>query len=437
MNGCDLRAARSEVERMMVKLDLEKSTLWLLALGFTLYVYRLDVAHVNLSLLRIVGMALVVRCVLVVAMRAFKGWALRWPALVLFVSTFFVFALNLLDYAQLAPMPALRTPISAHLFNIVLFISIFAYIDTERKFILSLKTYVWASIVALFVAYYAYFLGDIPFSFLLHKFGSDFARDLTYLNVNDGVVRLTGPFYDPNFYGIYLLSVVVISAWLYRHWERSRLYLALIAVSIFSLLLTGSRTALMGLGVAYLCYIALESKNKNLHMKTLYVLGLVAIVVFITGVSSGRFFDMDSVTDRLRFYETAWRAFSDNVYFGGGTVAVLEPESGVSTAHMVYLSLLGKYGLFGTAIYLVFIFCPLGYAHVARGVMPVRYRNLIFYLLVPLAAMYVSYDFMTFLEFEYFIFAIAYAAVTYDFAAAQPEAQASAEAPDGTSLSAV
>ncbi len=419
----------------MLKLDLEKSTLWLLALGFTLYVYRLDVAHVNLSVLRIVGVTLIVRCILVAAMRAFSGWALRWPALLLFVSTFFVFALNLLDYAQLAPMPALRTPISAHLFNIVLFISIFAYIDTERKFILSLETYVRASVIALFIGYYAYFLGDIPFSFLLHKFGSAFARNLNYLNVNDGVVRLTGPFYDPNFYGIYLLSVAVISAWLYRHCERSRLYLVLIAASVFSLLLTGSRTALMGLGVAYLCYIGLESKNKSLHMKVLYVSGLIAIVIFITGVSSGRFFDMDSVTDRLRFYETAWRAFSNHVFFGGGTVAVLEQESGISTAHMVYLSLLGKYGLFGTAIYMVFIFSPLAYAHRARGIMPARYRNLVFYLLVPLAAMYVSYDFMTFLEFEYFIFAIAYAAVTYDYAAAQPEAVQCA-AQDGTAMSA-
>ena len=67
--------------------------------------------------------------------------------------------------------------------------------------------------------------------------------------------------------------------------------------------------------------------------------------------------------------------------------------------------------------------------------MPARYRQLVFYLLVPLAAMYVSYDFMTFLEFEYFIFAIAYAAVTYDYAAAQPEAVQCA-AQDGTAMSA-
>ncbi|RDU96036.1 O-antigen ligase family protein [Trinickia dinghuensis] len=402
----------------MSKLDLEKLTLWSLALGFALYVYRLDLAGVNLSVLRVVGAVLIVRCVLVVAMRIFGNWALRWPAVVMLVSTFFVFALNLLDYAQLAPLPGLRTPIAAHLFNIVLFIAVFAYLDTERKFVLSLKTYVWASCAALFIGYYAYFFGDIPFSFLLHAYGSSFARDLNYLNVNDGVVRLTGPFYDPNFYGIYLLSVAIACAWLYKHFERSPLYVAVMVVSVFSIFLTESRTALMGLGVAYLCYIGLESRNKSFHLRTLYILGLIGIIVFVSGVSSGRLFDMDSVSDRFRFYETAWRAFSDNVFFGGGSAAVLEQESGVSTAHMVYLSLLGKYGLFGTAIYLVFIFCPLAYAYLVRHALQERYRNLVVYLFVPLAAMYVSYDFMTFLEFEYFLFAIGYAAVTYDFAAA-------------------
>ena len=416
----------------MLKFDLDKSTLWLLALGFALYVYRIDVAGVNLSLLRIVGLALIGRSMLVVAMRIFGDWSLRWPAVVLLISTFFVFALNLLDYAQLGGLPGLRTPIAAHLFNIVLFLAVFSFIDTERKFVLALDTYVWASVAALFIGYYAYFAGDIPFSSLLHRYGTDFARDLNYLIDNNGI-RLTGPFYDPNFYGIYLLSVVISCAWLYKHYKPSLLYIALMGASLVSLVLTESRTALMGLGATYLCYIGLESKHKRLHMKALYVLALIALAVFVTGAASGRFFDFDSVVDRFHFYETAWRAFSDHVFFGGGTAAVLDVQSGVSTAHMVYLSLLGKYGLFGTAVYLVFIFCPAIYAFVARDRIATRYRNLIVYLFLPLAAMYVSYDFMTYLEFEYFLFAIGYAAATYDFAAVEQGAQESVS-PQGSSL---
>jgi hypothetical protein len=360
--------------------------------------------------------------------------------------------------------------------------SIVGFIDNEQKFFFSLKAYVLMSIVGLFIAYYAYFFDKIPFIFLIRSYGFDAARSLHYINVNSNYVRLAGSFYDPNFYGIYLFSVIIFSGWLYKYSRGSKFYLILIGISIVTLLLTVSRTALIGLGIAYMFFIALDAEHKRAHLKGMGMLLAIVVIDYAAGlpmllkfqpkpplaivvnhatnssmsrqfqskpkpdkaivadhpaslpipfqfqsrphetivppyVASPpiRWFNTRSVMLRLPFYKVGWKAFKSNVLFGGGLIALFNPTSGTATAHMAYLSLLGKYGLFGTMIYLIFIFYPVGYIYFHRQNMHARYRNLVVYIFAPLAMMYFSYDFLSFLEFEYFLFAIGYVIVIYNF----------------------
>lgn len=399
----------------MNKIDLDEIAFWLLGLAFVLYVYRIDVLGVNLTLLRIVSLGLIGRGILLVCMRGMGAWRVRWSTVILLGATFFVVVINAMDYRLLFGWPDLQKPIIAHIFNILTLLSIAAFIDNEKKFNLAIRAYVLSSGAALVIAYYAFFMGDIPFASVLREYGSDIARSLQYLNVNGNVVRLTGPFFDPNFYGIYLLSVIVFSGWLYIYVERNKIYLVLIGVSGLSLILTGSRTALMGLGVAYVLYIALEAERKRAHWWGLLITMLVGAIAFTAKASTGHWSDTASIVDRFRFYQPAWNAFQENIFFGGGSLALLDKESGVSTAHMVYLTLLGKYGLVGTIFYLVLIFCPVAYVHFRRKFVQRNYRNLVLFLYAPLGVMYLSYDFMAYLEFQYFIFAIGYVIVMYRF----------------------
>ncbi|MGN6087570.1 O-antigen ligase family protein [Trinickia sp.] len=399
----------------MNKIDLDEIAFWLLGLAFVLYVYRIDVLGVNLTLLRIVSLGLIGRGILLVCMRGMGAWRVRWSTVILLGATFFVVVINAMDYRLLFGWPDLQKPIIAHIFNILTLLSIAAFIDNEKKFNLAIRAYVLSSAAALVIAYYAFFMGDIPFASVLREYGSDIARSLQYLNVNGNVVRLTGPFFDPNFYGIYLLSVIVFSGWLYIYVERNKIYLVLIGVSGLSLILTGSRTALMGLGVAYVLYIALEAERKRAHWWGLLITMLVGAIAFTAKASTGHWSDTASIVDRFRFYQPAWNAFQENIFFGGGSLALLDKESGVSTAHMVYLTLLGKYGLVGTIFYLVLIFCPVAYVHFRRKFVQRNYRNLVLFLYAPLGVMYLSYDFMAYLEFQYFMFAIGYVIVMYRF----------------------
>ena len=400
----------------MHKITLDRVMLLALGLGFALYVYRFQLFGINISVLRVVALILAARATIVVAMRLFGEWRLRWPAVVLLGTVPLVFAINAIDYGSLAGFPSLRVSIGAHLFNVVTALVVIAYLDNERKFMLALKGYVLASVLGLWIAYYAYFFGEIPFVFLLREYGSTLSQGLDYLNVNGGIIRLTGAFFDPNFYGIYLLSVTIFSLWIRKYCGGSRWYVLLAVASMLSIFMTASRTAMAGLVTAYIVYIFCVSSNKMMHLKLLAVISLCVIAVFISGASSGRVFDFASVVDRFHFYETAWNAFQANLLVGGGSVSVLDLASGASTAHMVYLSLLAKYGLLGAGIYLVFVFCPLISIYFFWDVTKESYRNLVLLIFIPLAVMYLSYDFLSFLEFEYFFFAIGYAVVVYRFA---------------------
>ncbi len=113
--------------------------------------------------------------------------------------------------------------------------------------------------------------------------------------------------------------------------------------------------------------------------------------------------------DRVAFAERGLTAFFRAPVFGSGTLALIDPGSGFSTAHDVYLTILGKFGIIGAIAYGAFIFFPVLIS--GNEARTIGDRTLAALCVLPLAAMYLSYDFFQFLEFQYVIYSIAYAAI--------------------------
>jgi O-antigen ligase len=112
----------------------------------------------------------------------------------------------------------------------------------------------------------------------------------------------------------------------------------------------------------------------------------------------------------LEFFARGLSAFARAPVVGSGTASLIDPASGLATAHSVYLSVLGKFGLIGGLAFAAFIFGPI-IVSFSRRAAAVGDRLLAALCVLPLTAMYLAYDFFQFLEFQFVVYAIAYAAV--------------------------
>jgi O-antigen ligase len=102
------------------------------------------------------------------------------------------------------------------------------------------------------------------------------------------------------------------------------------------------------------------------------------------------------VSDRFRRVQHGWQVFQSGPWLGRGGAALLRPDFPPhASAHLVYLTLLARYGIVGTLIYAAFALVPLVTIAHRRG--PPAGR-----IVVTAAAcwalVFVSYD--VFLSFE-------------------------------------
>ncbi|WP_253912963.1 O-antigen ligase family protein [Ralstonia pickettii] len=275
----------------------------------------------------------------------------------------------------------------------------------------------WYCFVAVFesaIAIYGYVTMKFPLDFLIYEYGTDYAKGLSVFNVNDGFVRLTGTFFDPNFYGIYLASVLAIAVWLYIYREKKVFYLLLSGLCFCQLILTTSRTSLLALGGVAAAFVAYQGIAA-------WVVLLIFLVVMAGGLSIGlldpaifdKMFSGESVSDRFSFFERGLNGFLSNPIFGGGSEAIVDPESGLSTAHSVYLSVLGRNGLFGMlCFFLAMIIIIKPVMVVGRRDMATRHFVVQMFLLVAIS--FVAYDTLYYFEPLYILFAMMFVCMKTD-----------------------
>ena len=329
----------------------------------------------------------------------------------LLIGTLFLIALNFYYYPSLDEYPIPQKEIVSHSINLFLMLQIVLLIDSRQQLILMLRGYIFTSVVAISIGYFGFFYEAIPFESILREYGSESAVETSYIIQDGDFFRLSGAFMDPNFFGIYLLTVLIFSSWLYVIHGKNNFYLLIVVLALTTLFFTLSRTAMIGLLVFGGVYIFLwQDRWKSAILVVLVFLAIIIAVgiVVVAPVLFDRLLNTESGADRLHFISKGLDAFVAHPLFGSGVINIIDDETGIATAHLMYLTVLAKFGIVGGFAYFLFIFYPLLDVIFAGRTFLREYRILIFGLYVPLFVMYFLYDFLMFLEFQYLIFAVGY-----------------------------
>ena len=303
----------------------------------------------------------------------------------------------MVDLAFHIDAPDLAAPIYAFWGNL-LFLVVFSIAVGREDVDVYLRWYCYVSVFESVVALYAYFTLSFPLEFIIREFGTDYVRGLALLNVDGEYVRLTGTFFDPNFYGIYLVSVIVIGQWIFFHRGRNWIYLAISLLSFGQLVLTASRTAMLGLcGVLFAILILRRVRVRIWMPLVLFAMVFGGLVVAFDNQLADRLLSGESVVERLEFFRRGLEAFELAPIFGSGSPALVDPATGLSSAHSVYISLLGRSGLLGLAAYAL-SFLVLAYPLLAQRGIGTSQREFLLQFIMMIGVVFLSYDILYFFE---------------------------------------
>jgi O-antigen ligase len=150
---------------------------------------------------------------------------------------------------------------------------------------------------------------------LLQYFFLPDVRFLRYLGFDDHYYRLIGSFFDPNFTGLVLAVLVVLTPWSARLRAKPAAWPARL-VLLIALVLTFSRASFLALATG-LVYLSLTTRR----FKLLLILALLGLLLYLSpkpfgeGVNLLRTF---SITSRLMNQRNALLMFAQKPLFGHG-----------------------------------------------------------------------------------------------------------------------
>lgn len=388
----------------------------LIVVSSLLYVYRFDFFGVNVAAFRLL-LLLWAASVTAGVLAGFIRW--RREALPAFALLAVLSAINLIDLLRADELSVIGRDTVVHLVNLMLVALVLTTVRDHRNLHRWFAALAWTSVVPLLISGFTFATGQLPFEAQLLSHLSELVAIQKFTIHYASTLRLAAAFYDPNFYGIYLVQVIAISVWLYPRTRHRSMLGLLVALNAVAVVLTLSRTAWIGLAV--LAAMILSSLRRRIFLP------LAVIGVFISvsawpivfppdgGALSQdivtRLSDAASTVDRLDYLANGWHAFADSPWTGSGSEGLLTERFTVASAHNVYLSWLAKYGVLGTLPYLALLFAPLLPGHGDRR-QDVALRRLVARILVPLSIMYLAYDAFAFLEFQYLIFGLLWVATT-------------------------
>ena len=389
---------------------------FLVMISSLLYVYRFAVGGVNIAAFRVV-VALWVVAVAAGMLSNRITW--RRETLASLALLLLLAAVNAVDLARTDDISIIGRDTAVHMVNLALVALVLTTVRDRRSLQLWFATLAWTSVVPLAISASTMIYGQLPLEALLLSHMTEMVAIKQFTIRYESTLRLAGAFYDPNFYGIYLVQVLAISVWLYPRTRYRTTLGLLIALNTAALVLTLSRTAWVGLAV--LAVIALASMPPRKLMPLAIAIVLSIVIAFPLMLDSGgsmviqdivaRFTDSASTIDRIDYLANGWRAFADSPLSGSGSEGLLEGRFNVASAHNVYLTWLAKYGILGTLPYITFLFGPLLIAS-ANQRQDIALRRLICRIIVPLSIMYLAYDAFAFLEFQFLIFGLLWVAAT-------------------------
>lgn len=238
--------------------------------------------------------------------------------------------------------------------NFVIFASFAAYgliilslVSTKRRFLLV----IWTSLISLFIA-----CSDAIIFYLSHP---------------GLILRLEGPFLDPNYFAIALLPHIGLCYFLINAQKNTilRIFLMVIfAVLIIALVLTSSRGGLIGFAVMFISAI-LKSKSKFGAIISVIFLSIIMLnfmpeqvwerfdATKTTISNFERTSKVESTKRRIILAQSAWKMYLDNPIFGTGIGNFYYGHRQYSflhagRAHTMYLELMAELGTIGFLMFL-------------------------------------------------------------------------------------
>lgn len=378
----------------------------LLCAALVLYVYRFYVVGANLSLFRLVLAGWSVAALADVVRGRAKPT--RWHAAFAALAAAIV-AINAVEFAGLEAHPALRRDSLNHVVNLWFAALLAWHLRSHAAVISLLSAFVWSSALTSAITLASWALGALPFEGWLRTLSGPATRDLRYLGYDLYFHRATSAFFDPNFYGIYSALVVLVALGLWLKVDRQRWLLWLVAVNLFFLGASLSRTgtaALVGTLLlaaivpwrgsrpgrrpllaltaagACLCFLAasvVQSRAERARLIAWWTNDASVVAAneaeaaataaqWTMPPSSERLTGGASITDRFRRIGHGWQVFLSAPWLGSGAAALLRPDFPPhASAHVVYLTLLARYGIVGSLVYAAFVLVPLAVLAGRRG----------------------------------------------------------------------
>lgn len=456
-----------------------------LCTALVLYVYRVAVGGVNMSLLRLLLLGWLAWLAVDVVRGRIRAERRHWPFLGIVAG---ILVVNAIDFLTLGGHPALRKDIANHVLNLALAGLVVAYVTTEARRVALLRAFVYSSLVTSAITLYSAIYSRLPFESLIRTLGSAQAQGLSYVSDDTLFTRATAAFYDPNFYGIYslLVLIAILYLWLF---DRPARYLAVFfALNMVCLALTLSRTATVGVlaAMGLLFVMVPRSRWFALAASAAAVVLLYASTAVqshesrtrllaqadalwddwtretpsatpegapapvgrsgtprrernatpsrqpgaadpkrsrpgstgapagpvlsefgkATSAAQARVVDARSLEGRMSHIRQGLRVFRESPIWGRGSAALLADHTQWSSAHVSYLTLLARYGVLGTVVYLAFLAWPVWV--VWTRAVPAGHRYFVSTAIGTLMVVYLGYDILLFFEIQYLVFGLVY-----------------------------
>lgn len=172
--------------------------------------------------------------------------------------------------------------------------------------------------------------------------------------------RFTAMGQDPNYFGVWLASIIPLSYFLYLETKLKK-YLFIAVVSVPLVVATSSRAALIALaviGLGYI-YISLKSLKKTLLMGLVLSVFLVLIYRIVPEEAINRLIQSSSDltgSGRTIIWEQAWQLGAANPLLGHGAGSFSYLSYGGYYAHNTFLSHWAELGIFGTLLWTILWF---------------------------------------------------------------------------------
>jgi O-antigen ligase len=387
---------------------------FLLTASTVLYIYSLNFSGINISIFRVLFLLL--------CLKYFKDLIFRKEKILkkhffLIKIYFFVISINLFDYLRLNIGNTLGKDIINHIINFTLILLVVFYVNNEKRVNYVIKCYLLGSLIASYIAIFSWVQGHLPFEEIIRSNQSEIRESQQFTGYFNLVTRFTSSFTDPSFYGLYLCFVLCLCIYFFYFQNKNKFIVILFILNFLLLILTLSRTALAGF---FMIIVVSIFFIKNFYKLVIYFFILFILIVAFFIYSYPELFELlidvdiykslDSINARGDYWQNGINVFFSNPIIGGGTQK-LSNDDFISSAHLVYLSLLAKYGILGFLLYFTFLVYPIYYAIGNRKLLDKKYVFLIVAIYSSILLMYTTYDFFQFLEFQYLIFGIVYAII--------------------------